>query len=120
MILAVAHCHQQSIVHRDIRPENILVKTIDRDNFEVKLSGFGLAASLTAGEKLTRLVGSPYYVAPEVLLRSYDHGCDVWSCGVIIHIMLLGYPPFDSQQDDDIVRKVLNSVEKTEGQLDFK
>lgn len=51
-------------------------------------------------------MGTPYYIAPEVLKRKYDEKCDIWSCGVILYILLCGYPPFDAKTEDKIMEKV--------------
>ena len=56
---------------------------------------------------MTQKYGTPYYIAPEVLKRSYDHKCDLWSCGVILYILLCGYPPFNGQTDKKIIEAVL-------------
>lgn len=110
VVQAVAHCHWNNIVHRDICPDNILVKTIDRENFVVKLTGFELAAILHPNEKLTTLVGSTNYRAPEILDRCYDHKCDVWSCGIVIHELTMGYLPFDGDREEDIVKKIQGTL----------
>ena len=66
-----------------------------KKEFEVKLTNFGSAVYLNPEETLQEVTGDTYYIAPEVLKGSYNHKCDIWSCGVIIHILLLGRPPFD-------------------------
>ena len=88
------------MVHRDLKPENILF-----DGNDIKLIDFGLSCRQT-DDKLRELVGSPFYVAPEVLKKSYDHRCDVWSLGVMLFIMLTGYPPFNGPNNETIFKKI--------------
>ncbi|CAL0321037.1 unnamed protein product [Lupinus luteus] len=91
LLSAVSHCHRLGVAHRDIKPENILFDS--REN--VKVADFGSAEWFGEGRKMSGIVGTPYYVAPEVLLGSeYDEKVDVWSCGVVLYIMLVGVPPF--------------------------
>ncbi|KAL7156767.1 hypothetical protein ABFS83_02G031000 [Erythranthe nasuta] len=89
----VAFCHLQCIVHRDIIPENFIFTSKD-ENSELKAIDFGLSVFLTPDEKLTEIVGSAYYVAPEILQRSYGREADIWSTGVIAYILLCGTRPF--------------------------
>ena len=105
---ALAHCHALSVAHRDVKPENILFASRDDDTI-VKITDFGIAHILPSGgvEDELEMVGTPLYVAPEVLLQK-PYGCaaDMWSLGVIVHILLTGFPPFD---DDNIVA-LINKV----------
>ena len=77
-----------------MKPENLL---LDRtgDQTRVTIIDFGTAGEYTPGEKMVQKYGTPYYIAPEVLKKSYDQKCDLWSCGVILYILLCGYPPFN-------------------------
>lgn len=75
--------------------------------FFFQMIDFGLAVTLQRGQTLTSRVGTPYYIAPEVLRKRYDHSCDVWSLGVILYVLLCGYPPFLGEKDIDIYKKVL-------------
>ena len=106
MLSAINYCHTRNIVHRDLKPENLL---LDRsgDQTRVTIIDFGTAGSFTPGEKMNQKYGTPYYIAPEVLKKSYDHKCDLWSCGVILYILLCGYPPFNGQTDKKIIEAVL-------------
>ncbi|KAF1978258.1 Pkinase-domain-containing protein [Bimuria novae-zelandiae CBS 107.79] len=94
IIAALWYCHQLKIFHRDLKPENIL---LDRKTMTIKLVDFGMAALQPQGKKLTTPCGSPHYAAPEVIkTQSYDGGkADVWSCGVILFVLLTGMPPFN-------------------------
>jgi serine/threonine-protein kinase HSL1 (negative regulator of Swe1 kinase) len=98
IIAALIYCHRINIHHRDLKPENIL---LDRDTMTVKLVDFGMAALQPQGKKLTTPCGSPHYAAPEVIkTTSYDGAkADVWSCGVILFVLLTGTPPFDYTGD---------------------
>eukprot|EP00970_Alexandrium_tamarense_P013440 scaffold3401_cov277-Alexandrium_tamarense.AAC.1 len=90
--------HKHNVVHRDIKPENILFETKDEDS-PIKIIDFGLARKHHAdrGESpMKTIVGTPYYIAPDVLRKSYGKACDLWSVGVIAYILLAGYPPFNS------------------------
>lgn len=82
------------------------------ENSEVKLIDFGLSKRFSEEqemEKMHTVVGTPYYVAPEVLKGNYDKSCDVWSLGVILFVFLCGYPPFEGDNNKEIFRNVLKS-----------
>ena len=89
----VAHCHSKGIVHRDLKPENILLVSRSPSS-PIKLADFGLATYTQPGQRLSGTVGSPFYIAPEVLAGGYNEAADVWSAGVILYILLSGIPPF--------------------------
>jgi calcium-dependent protein kinase len=105
---AVAYIHSKGIVHRDIKPENILLETHDttKEPF-IKLIDFGTANYIKDNNNLHLKVGTPYYIAPEVLKKDYNKSCDVWSLGVIMYFLLSGSPPFDGTNDLDIFHKIL-------------
>ncbi|KAJ0092853.1 hypothetical protein Patl1_25130 [Pistacia atlantica] len=93
LLQAISHMHKLGIVHRDIKPDNILFSS---GNI-VKISDFGSAEFFNnESEELMRgVVGTPYYVAPEVVAgRDYNEKVDIWSAGVVLYIMLAGFPPF--------------------------
>lgn len=94
IIAALIYCHRLNIHHRDLKPENIL---LDRATMTVKLVDFGMAALQPVGSQLTTPCGSPHYAAPEVIKSSSYDGAkaDVWSCGVILCVLLTGTPPFN-------------------------
>ena len=109
LLSAVNYLHTNHIVHRDLKPENImLTNELNDDDFEIKLIDFGAADFFIPGKKLTKFIGTSYYIAPEVLNEYYDEKCDVWSCGVILYILLCGYPPFNGNTNIDIYHNIQN------------
>ena len=121
LLRAIAHCHANGIAHRDIKPENIMYASDDPDS-EVKLIDFGLSKapaetkmSRGGGQQLPKkrqlsrkgtMVGTPYYVAPEVLTGYYSYACDIWSLGVLLYILLSGYLPFGGKETSQIFDKI--------------
>lgn len=106
LLEALVHCHKLGIAHRDIKPENVL---FDSDG-NVKVADFGSAEWFGDGRNMSGIVGTPYYVAPEVLLgRDYNEKIDVWSCGVILYTMLAGIPPFDGDSAVQIFEAVMRA-----------
>mmetsp|Transcript_22100 Transcript_22100/g.37902 ORF Transcript_22100/g.37902 Transcript_22100/m.37902 type:complete len:398 (-) Transcript_22100:164-1357(-) len=107
ILSAVKYMHQCGIVHRDIKPENILFETTAEDS-PIKIIDFGLARRYSEGDSLmTSMVGTPYYIAPEILRRKYNKSCDLWSVGVIAYILLCGYPPFNGANNRAVYEAVL-------------
>ena len=96
-----------------LQPENFLL-TAKGEGGELKLTDFGLGVFFKPGDKFRDLVGSPYYVAPEVLRKNYGFEADMWSLGVILYILLSGLPPFWGDTEEQIFKMVLR------GHLDFK
>ncbi|EYU40050.1 hypothetical protein MIMGU_mgv1a011511mg [Erythranthe guttata] len=93
-IVTVVHaCHSMGVMHRDLKPENFLLLSKDEDS-PLKATDFGLSVFFKPGEVFRDLVGSAYYVAPEVLRRHYSAEADIWSAGVILYILLSGVPTF--------------------------
>ncbi|PIN05617.1 Ca2+/calmodulin-dependent protein kinase, EF-Hand protein superfamily [Handroanthus impetiginosus] len=93
LMKVVKYCHDKGIVHRDLKPENILLVSKSSSS-PIKLADFGLATYIKPGQTLHGTVGSPFYIAPEVLVGGYNEAADVWSAGVILYILLSGMPPF--------------------------
>lgn len=102
---AVLYLHENFIVHRDIKPENIMLEDSD-DILNIKLIDFGTATVFNRKAKLTSLTGSTYYISPEVIEGSYNEKCDMWSCGVILYILLSGCPPFPGNSDEQILDRI--------------
>ena len=134
LMSGVYYFHQRGIVHRDLKPENILFATEEKDS-PIKIIDFGLSVLLQNTEeesqlpdnneteeekklrnmgfkRLTSKVGTILYISPEILKGSYNEKCDIWACGVILYILLCGYPPFYGQTDQEIYRNI--SEEKFE------
>ena len=104
----VAYLHDNNIIHRDLKPENILLEE-KGDIMNIKLIDFGTAVRVDQNKTIKGAIGTAYYIAPEVLSGTYNFKCDLWSCGVIIYILLAGFPPFDGQNDEEILEKVKKS-----------
>lgn len=108
LISAVCYLHSNNIVHRDLKPENIMLLSKDLGDISIKLIDFGAANYCQEGKLLKRKTGTSYYIAPEVVMKKYNKKCDVWSCGIILFILLCGYPPFDGETDDEIMEGVIS------------
>ncbi|KAI3816966.1 hypothetical protein L1987_10751 [Smallanthus sonchifolius] len=120
-IVNVVHvCHFMGVMHRDLKPENFLMVSQDEES-PLKITDFGLSVFIEEGKIYKEKVGSPYYVAPEVLLKRYGKEIDVWSAGVILYILLSGVPPFWGESMM-VVSETENSMFKEilEGNLDLK
>ncbi|KAL4585105.1 hypothetical protein LXL04_009720 [Taraxacum kok-saghyz] len=104
----VEACHSLSVMHRDLKPENFLLVNRD-DDFSLKAIDFGLSVFFKPGQVFKDVVGSPYYVAPEVLKKNYGPEADVWTAGVILYILLSGVPPFWAETQQGIFDAVLKA-----------
>jgi serine/threonine protein kinase len=94
---------------RDLKPENILLESTDINNFDLKITDFGFACFFEQKGGLDDVLGSPLYMAPEIVRqRKYDSKVDVWSIGVITYVLLSGRPPFFGQGKDAIFESILN------------
>jgi len=106
---AVNFCHNNKVIHRDLKPENILIETQKEEKkefFHIKIIDFGTSDVIKKNKMFSMQIGTPYYIAPEILEGSYNEKCDLWSCGVIMYILLCGYPPFYAEEDKDIYKAV--------------
>jgi calcium-dependent protein kinase len=118
---AVAYCHEKGIVHRDLKLENILFAS-DSPDSPVKIIDFGFSVLLGKNnlnkdknkddngnnlkkfgfKRMKSKVGTLYYISPEIIKGNYDEKCDIWACGVILFILLCGYPPFSGSNDKEV------------------
>lgn len=114
LLSAVVYCHSKQVVHRDLKPENLLLESKDQ-GARIKVIDFGTSQIFNPLKKMTMKIGTPYYIAPEVLSQSYTEQCDVWSCGVILYILLCGYPPFVGKNEVDIMNKIKKGVIRMTG-----
>ncbi|KAL5168650.1 Calcium-dependent protein kinase 28 [Glycine soja] len=108
MLKVAAECHLHGLVHRDMKPENFLFKSTKEDS-PLKATDFGLSDFIKPGKRFQDIVGSAYYVAPEVLKRKSGPESDVWSIGVITYILLCGRRPFWDKTEDGIFKEVLRN-----------
>jgi calcium-dependent protein kinase len=95
-----------NIIHRDLKPENILIEKRENSNYNIKIIDFGTAKIYEKNKNEKKVIGSAYYIAPEVLTENYNQMCDLWSCGVILYILLSGRAPFSGKHDSVILEKV--------------
>ncbi|XP_044499614.1 calcium-dependent protein kinase 24-like [Mangifera indica] len=106
-------CHENGVIHRDLKPENFLFAD-SGENSQLKAIDFGLSIFFKPDERFSEIVGSPYYMAPEVLRRNYGPEIDVWSTGVILYILLCGVPPFWAETEQGIALAIIK------GYIDFE
>ena len=112
LLSGLAYLHSNNIVHRDLKLENILIheieksKTTGEDLFNIKIIDFGTARIFDKNRKPQSIVGSSYYIAPEVLRQKYNKECDLWSVGVILYMFIVGHAPFDGCDDEEITSNI--------------
>ena len=119
LLSAVYFCHSNNIIHRDLKPENILLESKDefkKEYFTIKVIDFG-TSEIKKNAMLDKKIGTPFYIAPEVLNNSYNEKCDIWSCGVILYILICGYPPFNGDDEEQIYSMVKKGKYITEGTI---
>ncbi|CAL5211473.1 unnamed protein product [Lathyrus oleraceus] len=105
-------CHEHGVIHRDLKPENFLFSDAS-ETASLKAIDFGLSTFYVTGDRFNEIVGSPYYMAPEVLRRNYGQEIDIWSTGVILYILLCGVPPFWAETEEAIAQAIIR------GNVDF-
>ena len=118
LVSAISYCHDIGIVHRDLKPENILFIN-EEPNSPIKVIDFGFSKEFNnknpknKQKNMSSKVGTVYYISPEILQGNYNELCDIWSCGVILYIILCGYPPFQGNNDKEIYKSIQS------GKVDF-
>ena len=116
VLSGLAYLHSNNIVHRDLKLENILIHEIEKskqtgeDLFNIKIIDFGTARIFDKTKNPQSIVGSSYYIAPEVLRQKYNKECDLWSVGVILYMFIVGHAPFDGCDDDEITTNIQRGV----------
>lgn len=109
IVEVVQLCHKHGVMHRDLKPENFLFANM-KETAPLKAIDFGLSVFFNPGQRFNEIVGSPYYMAPEVLKRNYGPEVDVWSAGVILYILLCGFPPFWAETEQGVAQAIIRSV----------
>lgn len=112
---AVSYLHSLNFVHRDLKPSNFILTSSDSDA-QVKIIDFGLSTKFKDNKNLDSTVGTPYYMAPEILISEYGNECDVWSLGVSLYEIISGIRPFYGGTVDDIFKQILNVKVKFKGE----
>jgi calcium-dependent protein kinase len=108
----LCYLHEKKILHRDLKLENLMVSEIEKDiitgeeYFWIKIIDFGTAKIFEKNKTEKAVIGSSYYIAPEVLRQRYNEKCDTWSVGVILYMTLVGVAPFDGRTDEDIIKRI--------------
>ncbi|CAI5988741.1 unnamed protein product [Closterium sp. NIES-64] len=106
LVGVLLHCHARGVLHMDVKPENVLM--CDRsDDTHMKLIDFGVATRFTAGVVCREVLGTPEYIAPEVLKGAYGPPADLWSAGVVLYVMLAGAPPFWERASKTLKESIL-------------
>ena len=104
----IAYLHSINVIHRDIKPENLLLEE-KNDVFNIKLIDFGIATT-NSKNGVIGMIGTPSYIAPEVITGRYNEKCDVWSAGALMYILLSGYPPFQGPSTTDVFNMIKRCV----------
>lgn len=108
VLSAVSYCHEKNIVHRDLKAENILITSQHSDGkVDIKVIDFGISCKIDPKKTLTKASGSPLYMAPEVFKKKYNEKCDIWSCGVLLYLILSGTPPFIANSLEKLVQIIM-------------
>jgi calcium-dependent protein kinase len=111
ILLAINHIHKLQIMHRDLKLENILVSKKEENGlYRIKICDFGTSHLFKDGEKEKNITGSAYYIAPEVLKHKYDFKCDLWSCGVIMYVLLTKKVPFAGKDLREMRNNIIKKV----------
>jgi len=128
VLRSILYLHNNCICHRDLKLENILLTTDEPlEKCRLKLTDFGVSCVFKPGQILKARVGTPDYMAPEVIGRKYDMSCDIWSCGVLMHALFDGKTPFTGKDKEDTFARILTGrfsfgtgwVDASQGAIDF-
>lgn len=114
LLSAVAYCHSKNVVHRDLKPENLLLDSEDKEA-TLKVIDFGTSHIFDSEHKMYGSIGTPLYIAPEVLSGYYAEKCDIWSCGVILYVLLSGAHPFQGLTRNELFLKIQQGAYKLSG-----
>lgn len=119
IVSAISYCHSKGIIHRDLKPENIMFETNEQTHeCEIKIIDFNLSKDNVDKNNMKSVLGTPFYMAPEVIMGNYDEKCDVWAIGVLTYFMLCGSPPFyDGVSLFNVYSKILNEELKFEDEI---
>lgn len=104
VLSAINYLHSVGVCHRDLKPANIILVSDDPDCFDIKVIDFGLSCKNEV--EMEECLGTPYYVAPEVLTKKYSYECDIWSVGIIATVLFTGKPFFLSEEKEDLIKKI--------------
>lgn len=106
VLSGIAYFHDKQIVHRDIKPENILIES--SETWNIKVADFGSACYLDKNKTAEGVFGSPFYLAPEVLLGYYDEKVDIWSLGIVLYVMITGNAPYSGKNVKEIINQIID------------
>jgi calcium-dependent protein kinase len=114
IMLGLHYAHSNNIVHRDIKLENIMFNDKNITNLNLKIIDFGLSKFYHDGiNKMEEKLGTCMYMSPEILNGNYTEKCDIWACGVLLYLLLIGIPPFFSEVegDNEIIYKKISKID---------
>ena len=103
---AINYIHNRNVIHRDVKLDNILIVKTNKEVC-IKIIDFNIA-TFNMGKRLSKITGTSHYMAPEVIKENYTEQCDLWSCGVIMYLLLSGEFPFNGSSSQQITAHVLN------------
>ena len=108
---AINYCHNMNIIHRDLKPENIMIVNKNKYKYpNIKIGDFGMSKMAEKHSFESKIVGTIYYMAPEVFKKNYNQKCDIWSCGVIMYVLLTKKPPFSGDTCEEIISNIEKGV----------